>query len=238
MSKARTIRFNNSFATWLANDQKSYGRFTIESVCSFSHNNTHLNKKEYFLLSKVIAGNVYAKSKLIKDPVYEFSSIFSEKEYKIIRNYCTQDKIKDNSGVIEDLFEKVDFSIDYTQGEILEDFDSIAEATLSNRNINARIEFNIKELDSIITIEFPVKHINVQTDLKEYQVETGPLLLPGKTIQTKNYINNLNVAYLTFNEVSDTYFAVSSMMEINNKDYIRFFSSINKLKTNKYLISY
>ena len=237
----KTIKFNTSFATWLAKDQKSYGRFTIESACKFIQKGpSRIIEHEYYLLSKVMAGNVYAKEKLIKEPTYEFSSIFSQNEYKIIRNFETQQEIHDNYGSVGELFKKVDFSINYSKGRILETFDEIADATLGHHRINARIELELQHESCEIILEFPVKHINIQTDIREYQVETGPILVP-KAKKNKNInIDDLSVAYIAFNKSNDACFATFSSTVISgqNKRMIRFFSTINYLKINTYLISH
>ena len=73
MKKFQTVDFNKSSVSWLG---KSTGIFKLASVLSVFYK----GKADTFALTEnVLAGNVYAKKGLIKNPPYLFQLVASNK---------------------------------------------------------------------------------------------------------------------------------------------------------------
>jgi hypothetical protein len=78
----RIIDFNRSYILWHTKKDNSYGRFSI--VCQLI-----IGKKEYFLVSGVMACNMYSDSDLIIYPSYRYEAVLSLEEYHIFRTGLT-----------------------------------------------------------------------------------------------------------------------------------------------------
>lgn len=190
------IDFDNSYITWLTTDD-SYGRFNIEAVCQIENIQTGITNN-FYLLSTVMACNVYGKKDLFHDPPYTFTAIFSKDSIKRIRNYS--DQINNNSDIkfITDVFKDVNYHIELKKYAELNNTENIIETTLKNQKIIAVIENKIDEITNIKYI-FPVKHINVKkVPSLQFQVETGPILF-----NKNNYysLDELNSFYIAFNNL-------------------------------------
>ena len=79
--------FNKSSIGWFG---ESNGKFKLVSTLAYYNN---LNKKVIYGLSQsVLAGNVYSKNNLIKNPYYIFQVLGNHKEQKILRTDLSNNK--------------------------------------------------------------------------------------------------------------------------------------------------
>jgi len=220
------INFNNSFVTWLSIPENSYGRFEIEAKCTIK-NGKENDRSEYLLLAGVMACNVYAENDLIIDPAFMFQAVFSKKEFKIFRTHAIFSPEADSYGRIGEKFKKIDIHLDKCEATEILSAEEIIESTLRNERIVGMIEYYDKQSNSQIQLEFPVKHINVQKEKKQYQVETGPVTIPEKKSKG-DLINNLNLAYIAFNNSDQFYFVVYKQQKTGYRKSIRFYSHLDR----------
>jgi hypothetical protein len=71
------IDFLASYLTWLTRKEKSCGRSQIEAACAIRDFESE-NTETYYSAPAVIAGNVYAKNDLVKQPVYLYQIAASQ----------------------------------------------------------------------------------------------------------------------------------------------------------------
>lgn len=165
------LDFQNSFVSWKTHTG-SYGRFNAEAY--LKHDDT-----EWLLGSQVLAGNVYATENLIKTPLYYFQPVFSTVQCKILRNYFPE-YTQDNT-----LFTPSEqFSEHKVTLNTVKEFKEL----LPTENIASQIQCTISSINFLL--QFPVKHFNVNTQ-NTFQIETGPIVLPGS--------NGPDLAYIAFN---------------------------------------
>jgi hypothetical protein len=186
-----SISFDESFLTFLTQG-KSYGRFLITSVAAVKCRRD--NKENiYYLLEEVLACDVFGKENLIYQPAYLYQAIFGDSHCKILRtHYPLQDKdtIWNNS----EYFQKVNSCIKrHDHSEKITGWEQIKERVLDNKKITAKIIYEIGECE--VTLEFPVKHLNVHETLPQFQIETGPVLM----FEKEGDINSSLLAYICFN---------------------------------------
>jgi hypothetical protein len=197
------IDFDNSYITWLTKDN-SYGRFSIDAICQMENIKTGYIQN-YYLLSTVMACNVYGTETLFHNPPYTFTAIFSKDKIKRIRNYPVQNTNNDDIKPINDVFKDVKYSItskEYKKAETVED---IINTTLENKKIIVVIKETTNS-ENIARYIFPVKHINVRKNpKKEFQIETGPILI--KKIKDKLLtLDNLNLAFIAFKDCKNLHY--------------------------------
>ena len=207
-----SIDFSRSFCTWLLKEQAGYGRFNLEAILRTSH-------EEFLLLSGVMAANVYGKGNLILKPTYEFAAVFGQNRYRVFRTHASYTEKQDTVHPISDRFQTVERHLAITSSNVLSTQQQIIEATRSNKALNAHMRLHTCELI------FPVKHINVQTDTNEFQVETGPILFPS-SVQDIN-LETLKQAFTAFNRLDEIEFVLREAVKVDNTT-IRHYDSVEK----------
>lgn len=159
----------------------SIGLFEIDSVLKEKK-----NKQIHYLAKTVMAGNVYGKSILPIVPNYNFQWITNGHNQVVFRTF-SNDKIIINTKKNYKV-DKFLLNIKHTKKTEISIGDLINNHKLFYKSLSCKIEFNNQ------IIEFPVKHINTHKKKKEFQVETGPLLLKkdNKFISAFVFFNSNN----------------------------------------------
>lgn len=168
----QAIDFARSSCAWLLRDQDGWGRFSIDAVLTVGAS------ERYVLTAQVFAGNVYAGEGLFKDPPYGFSAAFSATHFRIFR-----DPVRDGNGASDtlgphaDLFREIRIHLQETSCSSI----SVGELFAAGGDLRiplvARIAMAPQAGRSSCTLEFPVRHINIDTAARRFQAETGPLLV-------------------------------------------------------------
>lgn len=218
----KTINFSESFFRWFLKEQKTHGRFTIEAALRI-FSATGEMQKEYFLLAGVMASNVFHSDNFIIKPVYFYQPAFSMDDHKLMRTYITQSKIMDTFGSNSNMFKETDFHIVKSEAKVICDNSSVISHTLSYHKLNCISRFNQNE-KYIYEIEYPVKHINLNDF--QFQVETGPVLLPG--LKNPENFQEMEIAYLTFRDFKSGELARYAQAPINNVEFNRGYLNIDK----------
>jgi len=223
------IDFSSSYLIWLTKKEGSYGRFQLDAACTirdFSRKKT----STYYLASAVIAGNVYAKNDLVKQPVYLFQIAASDERHVIFRTFAShvddQNSINKNS----DLFAGVEFHITRKEFFVLKDFDDIDFHFQQCNSISAHVSYGLGK-DCQIEIEFPIKHINIQKERRLFQIETGPILIPSEPLADRlsamqGY--SFDTAFVHFNRLDSAEFILNAPTCVG-QETICFFSQVKKL---------
>ena len=180
MCRHKIVDFSSSSVSWLG---ESEGTFKIASVLNTLHPD---GTKELFALTEnVLAGNVYAEQNLIKSPPYLFQLVMSKNYQKIMRTDLDnfqfwlspkrifRNKIKDTEGNI--FRDNTHFNLKYRKSR-LNTLDDIFIKNRDNFDRVARLSFLKNQIE--FSAEFPIRHLNTKSHSKEWQVETGPVLLP------------------------------------------------------------
>jgi hypothetical protein len=231
------IDFRNSFITWYFEEKDSFGRFNIDAVCKASSNGT---TKTYFLLSSVIAGNVYGINKLIKIPPYKFTAIFSENEYKIFRRGAYQNEFNDSAGPLSDITTKLIFQLKPLKHREVCEINKLRKLMLLGNSFVVVMNPLLKNLNTKFEFQFPVKHINLRNQKNAFQIETGPILFPGIDNQSNFKIDLFELAFTNFNRFDEAYFAVqsdNSFFSGKANKIFRFYTDIRRVKTKINLFS-
>ncbi len=168
---------DNSFLAFTVKDFINYGTFQVESSCMV---NDLAGKRKYYLLSPVMACNVYGKDGLIKTPSYIYQAVFSDRHYKIFRTYLPDMRPDNSWGRLEELFEDITTGIKTCAMTLLENNEAVIRSVQENRKIYGTLNYQeyIGKNERDIFITFPVKHINVHPPKNMFQVETGTIAVP------------------------------------------------------------
>jgi hypothetical protein len=227
----KRIDFSASYLTWLTRKERSFGRFQLEAACTirdFSREKT----ETYYLAPAVIAGTVYAKNDLVKQPVYLFQIAASQESHAIYRTFVSH--VDDQSSIDKNStqFDEVEFHITRKEATVIKDFDDIDFHFKRHNSMSAFISYETLQHYQI-EIEFPIKHINIQRERKLFQVETGPILIPSEA--PTDWLSEgqscfFKTAFIHFNRLdrAEITFNVPTCI---GQETICFFSQVKKLNT-------
>lgn len=218
MKKAIVEDLYSSYLTFIVKNFVNYGRFQIESICRIKNNE---NETEYYLLSPVIACNVYGVDQLIKNPPYMFQAIFSKTHYKIFRTYLPDMRSDDNTGLIKENFEDIELDLKRREMVLLKDDAEIIKAARDHRRIQGELvlfDHDWKSNTGDISVDFLVKHINVHPGTGRFQVETGTIALPEALIKSDTEIDQLRICFIAFNTINKVDIVQLPGMKVLSRD--------------------
>ena len=143
-------------------------------------------------------------------PNYEFSGIWSREEFLLIRTHWVSERDNRMYGVIREHWDDVHLDIrHFPQAEELPDRGSIVTATLANRPLIARTELYDEGGRQRAVLEYPVRTMNVlpvqaegiPRDPPQFQVDTGPLIVPDFGSTAEHQIERFDMGYVVYQEV-------------------------------------
>ncbi len=89
----------------------------------------------------------------------------------------------------------------------------IAEATLANDLLNARSTYQDAERGLTVTVEYPVNLININVDTDEFQVCTGPVIVPDLATWDGHEVNRVFLAHVAFTAFDHVEFILQREVE-------------------------
>lgn len=194
------VDFPASSMTWLGEAGESYGRFALEAICFLRHEPT-ASASFYCLGAQVLAGHVYGTDELVIKPNYLFQIAASQNSHAIFRTYLRHRSASDSSGRNAGKFKEMNLRVVKQAAVVLHDFAAIEQHFDKYSQFSARITLP-QEGATVIEIEFPVKHMNLQRVQRRFHIETGPILFPTRihsSGDTGHSLPEFNTAFIHFN---------------------------------------
>lgn len=209
-----TYDFSQSFVTFITRGYENQARIQVEAVCHLTDQEQGTTE-DYYLVASCKAEDTYGSGVLFVTPNYDFSAIFSSTEYLLIRVGVPHGSKKNSVGRHTDFFEEIRIAPLQTQGEILETREAIIQATLANRRLNGYSEIADPTGRFQVTIDYPIKTINVNDRRNIYQVDTGPLLLPNSEAQKEYAVQQFQLAFIAYSKPDEAYFVIQEPTPVN-----------------------
>jgi hypothetical protein len=200
----RTFDFERARITWLT-PTGSHGIWRVVAVAtSFPSSGSPLSTA---LAPAVMAGDVYAQGRLPLSPAYSFQLLASAQRHVILRDYgaALRETTADNNEIFADL------TLHLPTVE--------ARTIIPDRYVKSGIpwpltaEIALTDINGLAwRLTFPVNHFNhrsgrwdmrLKTEGDEFQVETGPILVPGEALVTDATVlyGGFVLAYAFFNRL-------------------------------------
>jgi hypothetical protein len=160
--------------------------------------------ERYYVLHPVMACDVYGTGPLIKEPAYRFQAVFSKDRFRIFRTYLETGRQDDTSGPISDRFEDIEIEEHLQEMSLLGSSEILSVAREHGRMFGQATfdQLTVPNRETV-TIEFPVRHINTDSDHGAYQVETGTVALPNRSSTGNSGIDRLSICYIAFNSLTE-----------------------------------
>jgi len=153
-----------------------YVRFNLESRCEIRQDATGMTS-ECFLGSPCRSEYTIAKRNLFQIPSNEWRMAFSRKSSLTIANRPSTETEPSSADSLAERFQ--DHTIDirnFDRTQALSDDRAIVDATLANDVMSVFTTY--KDRGFTVTLEYPVNLININAETPQFQVCTGPILLP------------------------------------------------------------
>jgi hypothetical protein len=216
---SQCIDFDRSRIYWNHGSDKSHGSFKVEAILRVFGASGDM--EELFALGAgVIAGNMYAPGKLVKQPAYLFQIAASNDRHVIFRTY-TKAKFfslntlfgkgrEGDSYGSNQLFESLVVNLKSQNAKKLETSEGIESHYLRYADFSCLIKIPFVD-NRRLELEFPVKHFNLHPTSKMFQVETGPILFvrPECLSQKKpDLLKELIPSFIHFNSFERANFSL------------------------------
>ena len=190
--------FSRSFVTFVTRGRGNNARIQVEARCVLKDTEKGTTE-EYFLLASCKSEDTYGQGDLFTRPNYDFSAIFSRKDYRLIRQHASASNNNPSAGAIRDFFDNVVFHIQPAgQPHVLRQSGDIVQATLENRILVGRTELMLKDGKVQAILDYPIKTINMNDQKALFQVDTGPLLYPNLDSPHTRTIEAFEHAFLAY----------------------------------------
>ena len=225
-------------------------RFPLDCVCRVTRvEGSIAGTVEYALGASCKAEQVYVAENIWHDPPADMCLIASSDEYLVIKSWD-----KNNRGVMlsppslgpqperqagkcSDAFTEMQIDFQKVTGRLLTSTIEIVEAVLANRPLISQTDFALPDGQQV-TIEYPVKVVNVSEREMFYQVDTGPVLVPDSTaFDGTHQISALRLAFIAHNTLGCTELLLNVPTPIGNGASVNHYSQVLKVSAVNRLIA-
>jgi hypothetical protein len=205
------LDFANSYMTFTIKDRSNTARIQLDARCVVTDRTTG-RTEEVVLITPCRSERMYLKEKLFQDPNYEFSGIWSAREFVLIRTHPDHDPRRGSEwdpGDNASRFASVRIDLrTFPEAQALTTDEQVVRATLKNLALVARTHVRHTDPHLSAVLEYPVKTMNVCEGTKRFQVDTGPLLLPDFASRAKRPAERFALAFICFNTFDAAEFVV------------------------------
>lgn len=174
--------------------QAYHVRFNLEAKCEIT-DDSNSRTTEVFLGSPCRSEYTIAKRNLFQIPSGEWRMVFNREYQMDISSRPSWEEHSGSKVKLSESFHDHKIDIRHFDGVLeLSDARQVVEATLANDFLNARSTYKDKERGLTVTVEYPVNLINLNAADSEFQVCTGPILLPNLATWDGSEVSSVFVA--------------------------------------------
>ena len=172
-------------------------RFVVESRCRITDEAAG-KTVEYLQCALCKSEHTFAERDLFQKDNYDFLPVFSEQEGVIFRRKVRITDPYRDVRPIDQWWGGTDLRLRTFPGRMLKSPDEIFAAMQDGKLILGQTEIRDEETGRVTVIEYPVKTINFQRDTKQWQVDTGPVILPDLTVPPDQWSHTFKLAHIAF----------------------------------------
>lgn len=193
--------------------QRYHVRFNLEAACTI-HDPATGQSTELFLSAPCRTEYTIAQRNLFQVPSGEFRMPFS-RQYRLALAARPSDEAEPVSVArLSEAF--AEHRIDIRTHAVVQELTTvppIIEATLANSLLNARSTYLDEARGLEVTLEFPVNLINLNVADAEFQVCTGPVLLPDLTTWDGQEVRRVFMAHVALSSFDHVEFILQREVE-------------------------
>ena len=173
-------------------------RFKLDAMCTIEDEQSGQHT-ELFIGAPCRTEYTIATRNLFQIPSAEFRLAFS-RDYRLsIAARPSHEAEPTNVARLDDAFQAHYLTLrTFANSDTLTNAQQIAAATLANEMLNARNIYYDAARGLRVTVEYPVNLINVNPDDDEFQVCTGPVILPDLATWDGKEVRRVFLAHVAF----------------------------------------
>jgi hypothetical protein len=176
-------------------------RFKLDAMCTIESESSAegRQKTEIFIGAPCRTEYTIATRNLFQIPSAEFRLAFSRNWRLAIAARPSNEQEPTTVARLEDAFQEHRINVrEFDQSEKLTTTQEIAEATLADHILNGRSTYRDEARGLRVTVEYPVNLINVNAADNEFQVCTGPVILPDLATWDGQEVRRVFLAHVAF----------------------------------------
>ena len=197
-------------------------------------------KQSYFVGSSCKTERVGVVQDFWTDPNADYLPIFSKQNYLIIKTFehsqVSVPLFPSSLGVqpirqygsIEDNFSSFKTIINQSKARTITDYGKIIDLTFEGVPLNAITEIENEKYRFLI--QYPIKTINVNEEVKMVQPDTGPILFSDLNHDFEMIMENLELAFIAWNKTDYAEFLVRKEKKLNQEFSIFHHHEVKKMK--------
>lgn len=155
--------------------------------------------REYFQCGLCKSEYTFPARGMFHPDNYDFLPVFSQVDCVVFRRHLTERGKYLEVKPIAQAWEGTEPAVRHFRGRMLRNVEEISKAMAAGKQIVGQTEIRDEKSGRVAVIEFPVKTINWQRDTGDWQVDTGPVLLPDLTVPADQWSSKLRLAFVAFN---------------------------------------
>ncbi|HOO41829.1 MAG TPA: hypothetical protein PK653_10310, partial [Syntrophales bacterium] len=149
----------------------------------------------------------------------------------IFRTYIPSRNSQRSAGTNAGLFADMEICLKEREAIVLSDYEAIEAAVRKGAVLSVQMDYE-KRSGGQITIEFPIKHINIKKEGKMFQVETGPIpvIAAGSENDVPSFETGLGfrTAFVHFNRLDEAELTIHAPVKVGREEVFAF-SEIQKV---------
>ncbi|MGH2561718.1 MAG: hypothetical protein ACRDJH_21845 [Thermomicrobiales bacterium] len=204
------IDFANSYITFFTSSHQggNIARIQIDAACTMTDDRGG-ESETFYLIAPCRSERMYRDDPLFQMPNYEFGGIFARDDCLILRTHWTSDRDDRELAVNSERFARVAIDVKHLpDARQLPDRAAIVRSTLANERQVARSALIDEQRGVRAVLEYPIKTQNVTEDPPQFQVDTGPLIVPDFSSSAAHPIQRFDVAHVVYHQFDQAEFVL------------------------------
>jgi hypothetical protein len=174
-------------------------RFWIESRTTVIDKSNNLSTT-FYQCGSCKSEDTFAESDLFIKDNYDFLPILGDNEWLIFRRPATLSEAYRRVQTTDEVWGDPILKLRHaSRTKELGTWEEIRDTTFAGIPIVAQTTLENAEIGLAAVIEFPIKTMNISVENKQYQVDTGPIVLPDLSKDYEALIDRLSLAFIAFN---------------------------------------
>lgn len=155
--------------------------------------------REYLQCGSCKSEHTFPARGLFHADNYDFLPVFSEVDCVVFRRHVTERNRYREVRPLGEMWGGTAPAVRLFRGRVLRDVREISQAMSAGKPLVSQTELRDEKSGRVAVIECPVKTINWQRETGQWQVDTGPVLLPDLSAPPDEWSHKLRLAYVAFN---------------------------------------
>jgi hypothetical protein len=201
--------FVNTKARW------NSPRFWVESRLRIT-DTAGKSSREYLQCGSCKSEYTFPARGLFHPDNYDFLPVFSQIDCVVFRRNLTEWGKYIEVKPIAQAWDGTVPAVRYFRGRMLRNVEEISKAMTAGKQLVGQTELRDEKSGRMAVIEAPIKTINWQRETGQWQVDTGPVLLPDLTAPPEQWSSKLRLAYVAFNAPDWAEFIIEEPTPLGN----------------------